>query len=282
MEAIPMTILKAVILGVVQGLTEFLPVSSSGHLVLFQNLLGMKEPMLAFDIVLHLGTLVAVFIYFRKDFFEMIRQSFLFIVHLPRAADRQALFEKYPYALESSFVILSCIPTAVIGFVFKDAFEALFGSVLAVGVAWIVMSGILIASRWFQNGIRGLELMNHQDAFLIGLAQGVSIIPGISRSGSTILAAMLCGIEKKEAARFSFWMSVPAIIGAAAFELDEGLDFFAASPWTLAAGFIASAVVGYLTISFLLKLMQRGRFYLFGYYCLAVGLFTVIYFSVPR
>ncbi len=276
-----MNVFEAIFLGVVQGLTEFLPVSSSGHLVLFQNLLGMKEPMLGFDLVLHLGTLVAVFIYFRRDFLQMIQQSVLFLMQFPGSKDRGALYEQYPYALEAGMVVLACVPTVLIGIAFKDAFETLFGSVFAVGVAWIVMSFILIASRKFPKGDRTLNLMNHQDAFLIGLAQGVSIIPGISRSGSTILGGMLCGIEKKEAARFSFWLSVPAILGAFIFKLDDGIDFFQTNPLALVSGFLASAVVGYITIAFLLNIMVRGRFHLFGYYCLAIGLFTVIYFGLP-
>ena len=275
-----MSLLEAILLGIVQGLTEFLPISSSGHLVLFQNILGMKEPMIAFDIAVHWGTLAAVLIYFARDFFRMIGHTFLFLIHLPVKRNLDALFNQYPYALIFILVVLATIPTIVIAMVFQDAFEFFFGSLLAVGIAWIVMSIALIASRKFQEGYRSMNLMNHRDAFLIGIAQGISIMPGISRSGVTILLGMFLGLEKKEAARFSFWIAVPTIIGAGIFKRHEGIEFYNNHGMILVAGFMAAAITGFFAIAFLLRIIQHGKFYIFGYYCLAIGLLTLIYWLV--
>ncbi|MDD5218164.1 MAG: undecaprenyl-diphosphatase UppP [Candidatus Omnitrophica bacterium] len=273
-----MNIYEAVVLGIVQGFTEFLPVSSSGHLVLFQNLLGMREPMLAFDVAVHLGTLLAVFVYFGKDLIRMVVQSVLFAVKFPFASDKDEVHQQYPYAAITGFVILASVPTFLIAIAFKDMFEYLFSSVAAVGFAWLVMGILLVLSRWFQeSNARFLTMMNHRDAFFIGIAQGIAIIPGISRSGSTILGGMLCGIEKKDAARFSFLIGIPAILGAAVLKMREGIDFFASYPAALIAGFVMSALVGYFVIGFLLKVLGKGKFYLFGYYCLVLSVVTIVY-----
>jgi len=269
-----MTIYDAIVLGIVQGLTEFLPVSSSGHLVLFQKLLGYEEPMISFDIAVHWGTLLAVFVFFGKDIWGMISQTFAFLLHLPKRSPKD-LFMEYPYTLVAMFVIIATIPTAIIGLVFEEAFEYFFGSLLAVGIAWFIMGLILVLSRKFQGGGRNLSQMNQQDSFLIGLVQGLAIIPGISRSGSTILCAMLLGIEKREAARFSFLLSIPAILGAGVFKLREGIEFMGHSTWSLAIAFLTASLVGYISISFLLEFINRGKLYIFGYYCLAISAFAI-------
>ena len=272
-----MNIFQAAVLGIVQGLTEFLPVSSSGHLVFAQHLLGFDGPLLAFDVVLHVGTLLAVFVYFREDVGNMIRQCFLFLFHLPGSKNAGILLREYPYTVISGWVILATLPTALIGFIFHDAFEVMFGSLSGVGIGWLVFGIVLILSRKIQNGSRTLSQMNLWDALLIGTLQGVAIIPSISRSGATIIAGMLAGIQKNEAARFSFLLSIPAIFGAALLELKGGIGLAQTSGAVVASGLIASAVVGYLSIAFLLRLIQRGNFFLFGFYCLIAGAVTLIY-----
>ena len=197
-----MTWVQAAFLGIVQGLTEFLPVSSSGHLVLFQTLLGFEDPLVAFDVVLHLGTLIAVFIYFWKDLMTMTVQTLRFIFEAPFAKNKDAVLDQYPHALTAGFVILSTIPTAAMGFIFKDTVEYFFGSILVVGIAWMVLGIVLISTRTHMTGGRPLSEMNHRDAFVIGIAQGIALIPGLSRSGSTIIAGLYAGIDKKDAARF--------------------------------------------------------------------------------
>ena len=163
-----MNILQAIILGIVQGLTEFLPVSSSGHLVFVQYLLGFHEPLLAFDVALHLGTLLAVFVYFKEDLVNMIREFFLFLFHLASGKKAGLLLSQYPYAATSWRVIVASIPTALIGFLFHDSLVAMFGSLSGVGIGWIVMGIALILSRKIQNGSRALNQMNAWDALLIG------------------------------------------------------------------------------------------------------------------
>lgn len=267
-----MTLFDAIILGTVQGLTEFLPVSSSGHLVLFQNLLGLSEPMIAFDIAVHWGTLTAVLIFFIKDICLIAYQTVQYLIAFPFSKDRQALLKRYPLTLMTGLIIIASIPTAIIGYVFKDAIAHLFGSIAAVGAAWFFTGILLIMSKRFQNGDRELSLMNQRDAFLIGMAQGIAIIPGVSRSGSTILAGMLCGLERQEAARFSFLIAIPAIVGAGLLHWKEESEWLMQNQSVIWAGFFSSAVVGYLAIIFLLKLTRWGKFYWFGYYCVALSL----------
>ncbi len=271
------TIEKAIWLGIVQGLTEFLPISSSGHLVLFQNLMGMSEPMLAFDVAVHLGTLLAVFLYFAKDICRMVTDTFAFLIRFPGTQNREALYQKYPYSLVTTYVIVATIPTIMVVVIFEEALTYLFSSLLAVGIAWIMMSFILMASRKFQIGDRPLNLMNSRDAFIIGVAQGIAVIPGISRSGSTILAGMAMGLERGESAKFSFWIAIPAIIAAGTLQWKEGLELYQNHRLELFAGFGASAVTGLLAIAILLQAARRGKLYLFGYYCFAIGSFTIIY-----
>lgn len=247
-----MTLAQSFLLGAVQGLTEFLPVSSSGHLVLVQLLMGLNESMLAFDIAVHWATLIAVFVYFWKDFYEMRTNVRLM-----------------------TMIVLASVPTALMGIFFKNYFESLFGSLQATGIGFIVTAAFLMASVKFHNGSRSLPEMKPMHAVWIGIAQGISIIPSISRSGATILAAMLCGIERRDAVRFSFWVGVPAILGAGLLKLKEGVGLALDTPGIFWAGFLTSGILGFLTISVLLKITARGKFHYFGYYCLGIGIFTL-------
>ncbi len=274
-----MNIYEAALLGAVQGLTEFLPVSSSGHLVLVQHWLGARREMLMFDILVHWGTMLAMFAYFRREITQLTLQSLLFLWKRPRCGEvRETFLRKYPFALTGWLVVLSTLATGIVGLFCKDIFERLFESVLAVGIAWIVMAVFLIASSRIKNleRERTLEQMHHQDAFLIGLAQGVALIPGISRSGSTILTGLWCGLEKRDAARYSFLMGMPAILGVGLLEGRRALDFISQQPQVAAVGFFVSAIVGYLAIMLLMRILQRGKYSLFGYYCLAAGIFAVV------
>lgn len=272
-----MTVLDGLILGVIQGLTEFLPVSSSGHLVLFQNLLGFTEPMIAFDIVVHLGTLMAVLIYYFKDICKMISETLLMIVSIPKIRNWQVYFLEHPYALIACFVVVTTFVTGVIGITFEGVFKSFFESLAMVGVAWMIMGGILMLSWKFQNGARDLKQMNLKDALVVGLVQGLAITPGISRSGMTILGGMLCGLDKKEAARFSFFAAIAAILGAGVLEAKDGFEFARANSGVLIAGFFSAAITGYAAIVLLLKLVAKGKFFVFGIYCMFLGIFTLLY-----
>ena len=186
----------------------------------------------------------------------MIRQSLTFLVRFPSIRNRDLFFLENPYALVAGLVVLTTFVTAMIAILFQGVFRALFESVVAVGVAWIGMGGALMISWKIQNGVRSLHQMNHRDAFLIGLAQGFAIIPGISRAGMTIMIGMACGLEKREAARFSFFAAMAVIAGAGLMEAREGLHFFSEQPLALVVGFVTSALVD----PFLKELLENQVF----------------------
>ncbi len=264
-----MTIFQAIILGVVQGITEFFPVSSSGHLVIFQALFGLKEPQMAFDIFLHLGTLISVLIFFRKDILRLFSE------------DRKTLL----------FLIVASIPTAVIGFLFKDVAEKFFAAPRAVGCmlgitgAWLVLASIY-ANRISQK--RGLGLFN---SIVIGIAQGIAVIPGISRSGATIATGIMTGLDNELAVRFSFLLAIPAILGASAVKAHK---FFqcdivkykyhpaAANPEQMLcfwAGGITAMLIGILSIKVILKLIKNNKLHIFGIYCIFMALLVIMLFK---
>jgi len=274
-----MTLWQALALGIVQGLTEFLPVSSSGHLVLFQTLFHMKEPMLAFDVALHAGTLVAVLIYFRKETGEILRGFWEFV----KRCFSPCACSKEPAARDGNLwfmIFLTLLPTGAIAVLFKDYFENAFSDLGSVGWQWIIMGLLLIVSVKIPEGTRKLEGIGWWRSLLIGLSQGVALIPAISRSGSTILAGMALGIKREDAAKFSFLISVPAIAGAVVLELKHGAGYFTSHENEVLIGFFASALSGYLVIKWLMSVIQKGRFSIFGYYCLLAGLvsFAVVHF----
>jgi undecaprenyl-diphosphatase len=253
-------ILQALLLGVVQGLTEFLPVSSSGHLVLVQNLFGTSfvflEEAVLFDLVLHIGTLVPVMIYYRQE-----------LLSLATSVVRDGAEEDRRWVL---YVIAATIPTALMGVLLKDRFEALFHAPRAVAGALMVTALLLLATRSLGSSTarRPLSL---GIALALGVAQGMAITPGISRSGSTIAVALLLGMSRVEAARFSFIMSIPAILGAMVLTLADGVTVQQEQTLPLVLGFAASAGVGYLALAWLVRLVKDGRLYLFAWYLIPVS-----------
>ncbi len=274
-----MTLWQALVLGIVQGLTEFLPVSSSGHLVLFQTLFHMKEPMLAFDVALHAGTLVAVLIYFRKEIAEILVGFWDFMKRcfFPCKCSQEVASGSGSLWF---MICLTLIPTGVIAVLFKDYFESSFSDLVSVGWQWIVMGIFLLLSVKIPEGTRKLEKIGWWRSLGIGLAQGIALIPAISRSGSTILAGMAFGIKREDAARFSFLISIPAILGAVLLEVKEGGVYFTSHLNEVLIGFLAAAISGYGVIKWLMGVIQKGRFSMFGYYCLFAGLvsFAVVHF----
>jgi len=274
-----MDIFSSTLLGVVQGLTEFLPISSSGHLVLFQNLLGFKEPELLFDIGLHLGTLVAVCLYFRRDLGAMITESVDFVASVSSRKKGWRQIKTYPQAFMLLWVLVGTIPTGLIGLYFKSPLESLFGSVRLVGFM-ILGTGLIVAvTRLLPQTYTRRTSVGLFSALAVGVAQGIAIIPGISRSGSTIVCGMVCKLERETAARFSFLLAIPATLGAMAVQLaSEGLGRGALP--SLAVGFVVSAAVGLLALKILMGMVRKGRLYCFAPYCWALGL--VILFLTPR
>lgn len=259
--------IDAVILGVVQGLTEFLPISSSGHLVLFQHLLGFKEPHLLLDSALHFGTLLAVCIHFRRDLRAMVADAGWLI--------RQP-FARTPYPLASRgpllwWILVGSVPTAIIGLVFKDELERAFGSVPLVGAMLLVTGTLLLLTRIAARSGPSKQAMGLLIALAIGTVQGIAIIPGISRSGATIACGLLLGLERELAGRFSFLLSIPAIAGALALQLLEGNSGHIAF-LTLITGVVVSGLVGLMALKVLMGMVRQGRLSFFAPYCWIVGL----------
>lgn len=268
-----MDFIQALVLGIVQGLTEFIPVSSSAHLVLAPWVLGWPDPGLAFDTILHLGTLVGLLVYFWRDipplvaaFFSSLRRRGAW-----NAQPGGRLAE--PYSRVAWALVIGSLPAGSIGFAFEGFFESLFSNESAVGAFLLVTALILVVSERLGRRARTLEHITWLDALLIGVAQAAAIAPGLSRSGATIAAGLGRGLRRDDAARFSFLLSIPAIAAAGFLQL---LDLvrdgrLGAELPLMAAGFFTAALSGYLCIRFLLGFLQRGRLYVFAGYCALVG-----------
>jgi undecaprenyl-diphosphatase len=262
-------ILEAIILGFVQGATEFVPVSSSGHLVLVPWLLGWDSPGLLFDTAVHLGTLVAVLLYFRHDW-KLLVTAWLRSL---RRRDRQSLESRLAWLL-----LLGTGPAALLGFVFEDFFESLFGEPGWVSFFLLVTAGLLAVAERVGSRRRELNDVAPKDALLIGLGQAAAIAPGMSRSGATISVGLLRGLRRQDAARFSFLLATPIIIVAGLFKLVDLVrmpDPLVYAPG-LAVGFVTAAAVGYVCIWGLLRYLERGSLYVFSAYCVLLGVTCLV------
>ena len=267
--------IKAIFLGIVQGATEFLPVSSSGHLVLFQNLLGFKDPELLLDISLHVGTLLAVCLYFHSELEMMIKESWTFVVELLRGRKKIRQLEENPHASFALWVLVGTFPTALIGIAFRGHLESLFTSVTAVGFMLLCTGSILAVSRFISKDRKRRLSVGLLVALAVGFVQGIAIIPGISRSGTTIVCGLACGLERTVAARFSFLLSIPAIAGALLLQLSsERWHEIPLLP--LLAGLISATLVGLLALKVLMGMVSRGNLYYFAPYCWGVGLLALL------
>ncbi|MFH1212569.1 MAG: undecaprenyl-diphosphate phosphatase [Candidatus Neomarinimicrobiota bacterium] len=267
-----MNYFESFILGIVQGLTEFLPVSSSGHLVIVQRLFGIVTDNIAFEVAVHAGTLLSVVAVYYADLWRMIVAFFSGIFRLRKTR---------PYQNDSNFrlsifIIIATIPAVIFSVALGDYFERIFHNVGLVGITLTITGLILLSTRRVKT--EGREL-TFGKSILIGCAQAVAILPGISRSGSTISGGLWCGLDRVEATRFSFLLSVPAILGALVLHLKElaGMVLAGSAAGILLIGFITSFIVGYISIRFLLKVVQSGKFSWFGFYCIALGLAVILF-----
>ena len=269
-----MSLFQALILGLVQGATEFIPISSSGHLVLFPWLLNWDKAPLAFDTTVHWGTLVAVLAVFWRDLWGLYvagLNGFLAIIGIHRSYDRAQ-------ARLAWAIVLGSVPAALAGFLLEDFFEDLFGKPATAASLLLVTAGILALSERMSRQVRSITSIGWIDALFIGLAQAFAIMPGISRSGSTIAAGMSRGVQREAAARFSFLLSTPVIFGAGMFKLFDlisagGLDEILGA---LLVGFVAAVVSGYICIRWLLNYLSHRTLYIFASYCLLFGLFNLV------
>lgn len=271
-----MKFIEAIVLGAVQGLTEFLPVSSSGHLVLFQNLFGLEEPELLFDICLHVGTLSAVILVFHREIVEILKALFQIPRRMKTAGGFTRLCETDPPIRMALLIVAGSIPTAVIGLLFKEITDQLFGSTTVVGFMLLITGTVLWLTRTIRSDGRSIRRTTVKDALIIGFVQGLAILPGISRSGSTISTALFLGMDRKIAGRYSFLLSIPAIAGALALGLDTPELHTAIPVGTIIAGSMVSALVGWFALVLLLRVVDRGQLHRFAPYCWLVGLLTLL------
>ena len=259
--------IDAVFLGVVQGLTEFLPVSSSGHLLLGQYFLGLDQNRfgLSFDVALHMGTLVAVVTYFWRDLIRMALAFFRSFGHMDLAHD--------PDQRLAYLVVVASVPAVLIGFFFEGFFATTVRSPWVVVFNFVVVGILFLVAEAVGSHRRQASKLGFGEALGIGLAQAAALVPGVSRSGATITLGLFLGLRREEAARFSFLMSVPIIAGAGGLKLGEVLaNGMSAHEWLLfLAGFVTSAAVGYLTIRFLLNYLAHHSLRVFAYYRFAVA-----------
>ncbi len=243
---------KYIILGLLQGITEFLPVSSSGHLVIVQRILGLSDGELAISVILHLGTALALVVFFFKDLLGLFKK--------PRV-----IF----------YLAVTTVITVVLGFAGKDFFESLFSSVALVAVALMITGIILTAAGKFMAGRR--ENASLRDAAILGLTQAIAIVPGISRSGITISTLLFLGIEKEEAFRFTFLAAIPVIFGAALLEA-RGINFALSNNTAgLIMGFGCSFLAGLVSLRFLKLILKKARLHYFGYYCIMIAIAALLF-----
>lgn len=255
-----MTVLHALILGIVQGLGEFLPISSSAHLVLVPWLFGWEDPGLTFDVALHMGTLLAVVLYFWKDWVKLFKAA----LRKGASEDKRIFW----------YLVVATIPGALFGLALEKKAETVFRSPMLIGIMMIVM-GILLYFADKKREVRTLKTMTMKEAIWIGLSQALAIIPGVSRSGSTMTTARFFTLTREEAARFSFLMSTPIILGACVLKLRHLTMASLNLPFSV--GVITSFVVGISSISFLLKYLKTNNFGLFVGYRFVIGLLVIAF-----
>lgn len=270
-----MNIVEAIVLGAVQGLTEFLPVSSSGHLVLFQNFFGLKEPELLFDICLHVGTLSAVIIVFYREILDILKALFQIPTRIQTAGGIRRLCQVDASIRMALMIVVGSIPTAIIGLLFKEITDKLFGSITIVGCMLLVTGTVLWLTRKIRKEGRLMGKTTLKDALIVGVVQGLAILPGISRSGATISTALFLGVDRKVAGRYSFLLSIPAIVGALVLGLDTPELHTTIPLGTIIAGSVISALVGWLALVILLRVVDRGQLHRFAPYCWLVGMITL-------
>jgi undecaprenyl-diphosphatase len=260
-----MTFLDAIILGIVQGLTEFLPISSSGHLVIGEALLGLSSPGMSLEIWLHFGTLMAVVVYFRHQLFQVFGSVFGIGEEAGRNKNRTIFWA----------IVMGTIPAVIVGLLFKSSIEMIFDSPRFAAWMLMVTGIILFSTRMIKPRDRKINIPR---GLIIGIAQSIAILPGISRSGSTISCAMYCGINPSLAAEFSFLLAVPIIAAAFGYDLlFSGADLFSSQQIVkYMAGTVVSFFVGLLAIHLLLGIIRTGKFYMFGFYCLVAGVISLI------
>lgn len=281
-----MSVLQTLFMGLIQGVTEFLPVSSSGHLAIFQNIFGMEaDASILYDVMLHVGTLAAICVAFKSDIFRLVGESIKMLrdvfgnigIYFRNITSADA--RRYKKIIHNNYrklvflILISTIPTGIIGLLFRNLVISANSNLLTPGVGLLLTGVMLLITDYVQAGSLIPKNVPYGDAVLVGVAQGLAVFPGVSRSGITIVACLLCGFNRKFAVKYSFLMSVPAIVGAAILELKEipgsGVTFGMFMLYLL--GSVIAGVVGYFCIKTMLTFVQKRKFKMFAIYCFLMG-----------
>lgn len=296
-----MNLLQAIFMGIIQGLTEFLPVSSSGHLALFKILFHVEtDTGMLFDVLLHVGTLIAICVVYYRDILRMIieglciiRDAFLNVAaffrnvflkcRYGRKSDHEIDYSPYRRIVNSNYrkfvmlVIVSTIPTGIIGYIGKDVVEMASEILIVPGICLIVTAILLFIADHVRGGDKLPKDITYSNAFFIGIAQGVATLPGLSRSGTTITACLLSGFNRKFTVKYSFIMSIPAVLGAMVLELKDftAVSLSGAEIFSYIIGMIIAALIGYICIKTMLVIVRKKKFRIFAIYCLIVGIISI-------
>ncbi len=287
-----MSLLESIILGIIQGIAEFLPISSSGHLAIFKKIFGLSDVGLTFDILLHAGTLVAVFVVYWSDIWKLIKEGVGIIVDVCKNIGRffsskikkqntdYIKIVRTPYRKFVMLIIVSTIPTGIFGVAFQKIFNLDNPSLIIPGISLLITALMLYVVDDLPSGTKTPKEMTYKNGLIIGIAQGIATLPGISRSGTTLTVGILNGLDRKFAVKYSFIMSIPAILGACVLDLK---DLFAPENALSSTeliyyliGAVVAAVVGYICIRTLLVLFKNRKMKYFSYYCFVVGIIAII------
>ena len=275
-----MDTLEALLLGLLQGLTEYLPISSSGHLTLGSNMFGIEEPetILPFTVLLHVATVLSTIVILHKEITWIFKGLFKFTPNNESKGLLGKLNHQQRYALA---ILVSMIPVGIVGVFFKDAVEETFSSLLVVGCC-LLLTAALLTFSYYATPKQKKEI-SIKDAFVIGLGQAMAVLPGLSRSGTTIATGLILGNSKQNMAQFSFLMVIPPILGEALletidmFEVGISASFGGISPTALIVGFLAAFLSGCAACKWMISIVRRGKLIYFAYYCLAVGIATIVF-----
>src|SRR5512134_1986008 len=275
-----MTLLHAFLLGIIQGLTEFIPVSSTAHLLIAQNLLGIPatDAMFSFLVIVQLGTLVSLFVFYWKDLLSILKSTFQ---ALPTVVTKpRDIWNLTPNAWLGMYIIVATIPALIVGYLLKDAVETLFETpVLQASIRLFSAAVLLTLAEWLTKKNRRLDSMTWFDALIVGVFQIVSVFPGASRSGTTISGGMFRGFDRPAAARFAFLMSVPVMLAAGGYEMLDVIQMPNLGEFLplLAVGFVTAAIVGWFAIKWLINYLSKRSLYVFAIYCAIVGMIVLIF-----
>ncbi len=287
-----MTVLKTIFLGLIHGLTEFLPLSSSGHMAFFSNAMKIDGSSADFlEILLHIATLAAVIIYFREDIVNMFREfgkmmmtvfaNLLVFISKRKGDNRYTYFKVVNTAYKKLIImiILSMIPTTILGIIGQDLVELAGGSLWFVGICFIITAALMFLTDRHEDGTLRIKEAPYSSGILMGIAQGVSILPGLSRTGSTIAMGIFLGYNNKLAVKYSFIMSIPAIFGSVIYKFIhcKGVGFSRGMIPGYFFAMVIAGVLGYFSIKLIMKFVQKKRYIGFSVYCLAMGIASIIF-----